>query len=134
MPNYIPTQDGLKKYREECKRQTKEKIISAINDLKKAKKEININAVARESGVSTVTIYKYKDLANEIKGYRDNVSKNAIKKRNNVSLMQLQVINEGLQLKVEELQKENEWLKKRIEVQNGEIQELRILKLNFKGD
>lgn len=134
MPNYIPTQDGLKKYREECKRQTKEKIISAINDLKKAKKEININAVARESGVSTVTIYKYKDLANEIKGYRDNVSKNAIKKRNNVSLMQLQVINEGLQLKVEELQKENEWLKKRIEVQNGEIQELRILKINDKGD
>lgn len=55
----------------------------------------------------------------------DKPSSSRIRKRQNTTLTQLEVINQGLERKVEELTKENEWIKKRIEVQNGEIQELK---------
>ncbi|MGE7763836.1 hypothetical protein [Peribacillus sp. NPDC096540] len=48
-----------------------------------------------------------------------------VKKRKNTTASQLEVINQGVEKKVEELAQENEWLKKRIEIQNGQIQELK---------
>lgn len=125
MPNYNPPQNGLNHYREQKKADTEQRIKSAFESLKSGKREVNINAVAKKAGVSTVTLYKYTELAKQIKGYRDKPSSPRVKKRQNTTLAQLDVINQGLERKIEELTKENEWLKKRNEVQNGEIQELK---------
>ncbi|WP_062354685.1 DUF6262 family protein [Bacillus kwashiorkori] len=125
MPNYNPPQTGLNRYREQKRAETEHKIKTAFESLKKGKKEVNINAVAKKAGVSTVTVYKYTELAEQIKKYRDKPASPRVKKRQNTTLAQLEVINQGLVRKIEELTKENEWLKKRIEIQNGEIQEMK---------
>jgi len=123
--NHNPSQKGLEKHRQAKKKESEAKIREAFESLKNAKKDVNINAVAKKAGLSNVTVYKYKELAEEIKNYRDKPSAPRIKKRQNVTVAQLQVINQGLEQKVEELQKENEWLKNRVEAQNGEIRKLK---------
>lgn len=120
MSNTQPNMGGLKKYQANKKEAVRHRIVLAIRKMKKEKKEINIRSVAKESGVSTVTIYKYTDLANQIKNLRD--KKNSqVKIRYTENYHQTEIINQGLQMKVDELLKENAFLKKRIEVQNGII-------------
>jgi thiamine pyrophosphate-dependent acetolactate synthase large subunit-like protein len=126
MPNYKPSQSGLERYRQNRKEETEQKIKEAIETLRKAKKPVNFNSVSQTAGLSTVTLYKYNELAELIRSYRDNHSVHQkIKKRVNVTVAQLEVINQGLERKVEELTEENKWLQKRIEFQNGEILELK---------
>ncbi len=120
MSNSQPNMGGLKKYQVNKKEAVRHRIVMAIRKMKKEKKEINIRSVAKESGVSTVTIYKYTDLANQIKNLRD--KKNSqVKIRYTENYHQIEIINQGLQMKVDELLKENAYLKKRIEIQNGII-------------
>lgn len=121
MANKTPLQDGLISYRKQRQIDTQTKIIEAFKSIKRSNKKMSINAVAKKSGISTVTIYKYPELADKIKGFRDGEPIKRIKKRSNVTISQLEIINQGLEMKIEELKKENEALRKRIEVQNGEI-------------
>lgn len=125
MANNNPLQEGLVEYRNRKKLDTQEKILKAFDSLKRNNSKVSISAVAKRADVSTVTIYKYPEIANKIKGYRDGETTKHIKKRKNITINQLEIINQGLELKIEELKKENQELKKRIEVQNGEIFELR---------
>lgn len=125
MSNHTPSQEGLKYYREQHQAETKRKILEAIDDLKLERKDVNICTVAKKAEISTVTLYKYKDLVENIRNIRDKRKPPQLKKYDKVGLEPLRVINDGLQLKVEELQMENGWLKKRIEFQNGQIHELR---------
>ncbi len=125
MPNKNPQQTGLEAYRNRCKENTFDNVRNAIQNLKKQKKAININAVAKEARVSNVTIYKYSELVDEINACKNQKIPRVNKMIKNINVNQMQVIIDGLEMKIEELQKENEWFKKRIEVQNGEIYELR---------
>ncbi len=124
MANKNPQQKGLDDYRKAKRIETANKIEEAILYLKKHRKPVNINSVSAQSGVSSVTIYKYPELVEKIKG-----TKTSIKERkpegNAQSVARMQVIIDGLKLKNDELLKENEQLKRRIEIQNGEIYELR---------
>ena len=125
MANNNPMQEGLVDYRNKKKLDTQEKILKAFDALKRSNSKVSISSVAKRADVSTVTIYKYPEIADKIKGYRDRETTKHIKKRKNITINQLEIINQGLELKIEELKKENQELKKRIEVQNGEIFELR---------
>lgn len=124
MANKQPQQGGLNDYRARKKQETVFKVEDAVNYLKEHRKPININSVAKQSGVSSVTIYKYPELIKLIKGSKTPVSHRRPEGNSN-NVAQMQVIIDGLKLKNEELIKENELLKKRIEIQNGEIYELR---------
>lgn len=121
MANKTPLQDGLVNYRKQIQTNTQAKIIEAFESIKRSNKKMSINSVAKKAGISTVTVYKYPELADKIKRFRDGESVKRIKKRSNVTVSQLDIINQGLEMKIEELKKENEALRKRIEVQNGEI-------------
>ena len=125
MPNPKPNLGGLKTYQVKKKEETIKKIKDAIKMLRKATKPINFKTVSEKSGVSTVTIYKYSDLADLVRHYRDGHSGKRIKRRINVTIAQLEVINEGLEMKAQELKKENNWYMNRIEVQNLELEFLR---------
>ncbi|MGL4912194.1 MAG: DUF6262 family protein [Romboutsia sp.] len=125
MANKSPVQDGLIDYRTQKQVDTQKRILEAFESLKRGKSNVSISAVAKKAGVSTVTIYKYTEIADKIKGIRDGETTKRVKKRNNVTINQLEIINQGLELKIEELKKENAELKKRIEVQNGQIFELK---------
>lgn len=125
MANKTPSQNGLIDYRRQRQIDTQNKIIEAFESIKRSTKKMSINSVAKKAGVSTVTVYKYPELADKIKGFRDGSPTKRIKKRSNVTINQLETINQGLEMKIEELKKENEALRKRIEVQNGEIFKLK---------
>ena len=125
MPNPKPNLVGLKKYHVKKKEETIKKVKDAVKTLRKATKPVNFKTVADKSGVSTVTIYKYSELVDLIKHYRDVNSGNCVKRRANVTIAQLEVINQGLEMKIQELRKENNWYMKRIEVQNLELEFLR---------
>lgn len=125
MPNNTPQQLGLESYRAKRKKNTFDSIRNAIQSLKKQRKVININSVAKEANISNVTIYKYPELIDEINIAKGQKSAKQRKSMKSANMAQMQVIIDGLEMRAEELQKENNWLKKRIEVQNGEIQELR---------
>lgn len=125
MANKSPVQDGLIDYRAQKQIDTQKRILEAFESLKRGKSNVSISAVAKKAGVSTVTIYKYPEIADKIKGIRDGETLKRVKKRNNVTTSQLEVINQGLELKIEELKKENKELKNRIEIQNGEIFKLK---------
>ncbi|KEI77744.1 hypothetical protein N452_03635 [Clostridium botulinum A2 117] len=125
MANKKPLQEGLAEYRSKRKLETQEKILRAFESLKRSNLKVSVSAVAKKAEVSTVTIYKYPEIADKIKWYRDGETVKRVKKRKNVTINQLEIINQGLELKIEELKKENQELKKRIEVQNGEIFELK---------
>ena len=125
MANKSPVQDGLIYYRIQKQMDTQKRILDAFESLKRGKSNVSISAVAKKAGVSTATIYKYPEIADKIKGIRDGETTKRVKKRNNVTINQLEIINQGLELKIEELKKENAELKKRIEVQNGQIFELK---------
>ncbi|MFL0198821.1 hypothetical protein ACJDU8_25200 [Clostridium sp. WILCCON 0269] len=121
MANKTPSQNGLIDYRKQRQIDTQNKIIEAFESIKRSNKKMSINSVAKKAGVSTVTVYKYHELAEKIKGFRDGIHTKRIKKRSNVTVNQLEIINQGLEMKIEELKRENEALRKRIEVQNGEL-------------
>lgn len=125
MANKTPLQDGLMNYRKQRQIDTQTKIVEAFETIKRSNKKMSISLVAKKAGISTVTIYKYPELADKIKGFRDGEPVKRIRKRSNVTISQLEIINQGLEMKIEELKKENEALRKRIEVQNGEIFKLR---------
>lgn len=124
MANKQPQQSGLNDYRARKKQETVYKVEDAVKYLKAHRKPVNINSVANQSGVSSVTIYKYPELVKMIKSSKPSMSQRKPEGNNN-SVAQMQVIIDGLKLKNEELLKENELLKKRVEIQNGEIYELR---------
>lgn len=123
--NKNPVQKGLAAYRENKKLETDKKIEDAIAFLKKHHKPININSVANQAGVSSVTIYKRPELASKIKSCRSRTVRNRKIEGLSPNLAQMQVVIDGLKMKNEELVKENALLKQRISVQNGEIFELR---------
>ena len=125
MANKSPIQEGLIDYRTQKQVDTQKRILEAFESLKRGKSNVSISAVAKKAGISTVTIYKYPEIADKIKGIRDGEITQRVKKRNNVTINQLEIINQGLEIKIEELKKENAELKKRIEVQNGQIFELK---------
>lgn len=58
---------GLKKYQEEKKFETENKVYDAIKNIKKGKKIITYGLVAEKSGVSKSTLYKNKKLKEKIK-------------------------------------------------------------------
>ena len=124
MPNPKPNLGGLKKYQVKKKEETIKKVRDAVKALRKKTRPVNFKTVSEKSGVSTVTIYKYSELVELIRYYRDGNSGH-VKKRNNVTIAQLELINEGLEMKLQELKKENNWYMKRIEVQNLELEFLR---------
>lgn len=124
MANKQPQQSGLNSYRARKKQETVSRVEDAVKYLKEHRKTVNINSVANQSGVSSVTIYKYPELIKLIKGSKSTASRPRPEGNSN-NVAQMQVIIDGLRLKNEELIKENELLKKRIEIQNGEIYELR---------
>ena len=125
MPNPTPTLGGLREYQVKRKEETIKKVKDAVKALKKTTKSVNFRTVSEKSGVSTVTIYKYSELVDLVNHYRNGYSEKRVKRRNNVTIAQLEVINEGLAMKVQELKKENNWYMKRIEVQNLELEFLK---------
>lgn len=125
MPNAKPNLAGLREYQVKKKEATIKKVRNAVRALRKATRPVNFKTASEKSGVSTVTIYKYSELVNLIRHYRDGHSKNRVKRRTNVTITQLEVINDGLVMKIQELKKENNWYRKRIEVQNLELEFLR---------
>jgi len=125
MPNAKPNLVGLKEYQFKKKEETIRKVKDAVKALRKATKPINFKTVSERSRISTVTIYKYSELVDLIMKYRDGHSGKRVKRRTNVTIAQLEVINEGLEMKIQELKKENNWYMKRIEVQNLELEFLR---------
>lgn len=125
MPNPKPNLGGLREYQIKAKEETIKKVRDAVKALRKATKPINFKTVSERSGVSTVTIYKYSELVDLVSHYRNGNSGKRVKRRTNVTIAQLEVINEGLEMKIQELKKENDWYMKRIEVQNLELEFLR---------
>jgi len=125
MPNPKPNLAGLKKYQIDKKEETIINVRHAVRALRKMTKPINFKTVSEKSGVSTVTIYKYPELVDLITHYRDGNSGKRIKRRTNVTIAQLEAINEGLEMKIQELTKENNWYRKRIEMQNLDLEFLR---------
>lgn len=103
--NNNPIQKGLVDYRNKKKLDTQKKILKAFDALKRSNSKVSISAIAKKAGVSTVTIYKYPEIADKIKGYRDGEITKHIKKRKNITINQLEIINQGLELKIEELKK-----------------------------
>ena len=125
MPNPKPNLGGLREYQIKTKEETIKKVRDAVKVLRKATKPINFKTVSEKSGVSTVTIYKYSELVDLVSQYRNSNSRKRIKRRINVTIAQIEVINDGLEMKIQELKKENNWYMKRIEVQNLELEFLR---------
>lgn len=125
MPNPTPTLGGLREYQVKRKEETIKKVRDAVKVLKKTAKSVNFKTVSEKSGVSTVTIYKYSELVDLVNHYRNGYSEKRVKRRSNVTIAQIEVINEGLAMKVQELKKENNWYMKRIEVQNLELEFLK---------
>jgi len=54
---------GLNRYKEQKKIETEQKIKDAFESLKRNKKDVNINSIAKMAGISAVTVYKYSELA-----------------------------------------------------------------------
>ena len=133
MPNPKPNLGGLRKYQVKKKGDTIKKVRDAVKALRKATNPINFKTVSEKSGVSTVTIYKYPELVDLIRHYRDGCLGKRVKRRINITIAQLEVINEGLEMKIQELIKENNWYKKRIEAQNQELEFLRKKIVTFRA-
>lgn len=57
--------EGLKRQEEQRKEETKNKILEAIEKLKKKKEIINFSRIAKESGISRNTLYTYSDFIGE---------------------------------------------------------------------
>jgi|GEM_PF-2994704 len=57
--------EGLKRQEEQRKEETKNKILEAIEKLKKKKEKINFSRISKESGISRNTLYTYRDFIGE---------------------------------------------------------------------
>ncbi|AXH16491.1 hypothetical protein CP985_13455 [Malaciobacter mytili LMG 24559] len=57
--------EGLKRQEEQRKEDTKNKILEAIEKLKKKKEKINFSRISNESGISRNTLYTYRDFIGE---------------------------------------------------------------------
>jgi Family of unknown function (DUF6262) len=87
------------------------KVTEALKRLKKAKKPINIQMVAREAGISRKTLYNREDLKvliEETKSLMNDVSKSEIKKSSSGKLNEQRI--KGLREKNKELQSEKQEL------------------------
>lgn len=59
--------EGLREHQEQSKKETFDKVIKAISNLKKSKKKITYKTVAEKAGISESTLYKYDELKERIR-------------------------------------------------------------------
>lgn len=122
MSNYNRT-EHLKELHEKRRAITKEKVDKAIQRLIKAKKFINFNSVANESGVTKKTLYDNKDIRERIEALRQQQSQvptpSEIKREmddNNKD-----AIIASLRRKIKKLENENKQLKEQVKVSYADI-------------
>jgi len=128
MPNQKPNQKGLHSFREKRRKDIVELVTKTVSNFVRAKKDVNFNSISKKTGVSAPTLYKIEEVRGLIGKYR-NQKTNAIlqnaKSSNCIPNDEASVYIEALKKNNNDLRAENVRLKKRIEYQNSEIQQLK---------
>lgn len=122
MSNYNRT-EHLKELHSKRKAITQEKVDNAIQRLIKAKKAINFNSVASESGITKKTLYDNNEFRERIGNLRHQQSQvptpSQIKREMNDN--NKDAIIASLKRKIKKLEEENKELKEQIKINYAEI-------------
>lgn len=122
MSNYNRT-EHLKELHSKRKAMTQEKVDKAIQRLIKAKKAINFNSVASESGVTKKTLYDNKDIRERIETLRYQQSQvptpSQVKREMNDN--NKDAIIASLKRKIKKLEEENKELKEQLKVNYADL-------------
>ena len=122
MTNYNRTKQ-LKSLHSKRRALTQEKVDEAIQQLIKAKKSINFNSVANESGITKATLYNNKDIRARIEILREQQSQvptpSQVKREMNDN--NKDAIIASLKRKIKRLEEENKELKEQVKINYAEI-------------
>lgn len=124
MANKNPNSEGLKQYQALKRQNTIDKVNKAIKTLKSKNRTVNFNSIKEVSGVSLPTLYKINEIRKLIEEYRSNKTISTHRKKTYAD-GEAELLISILEEKVREKDKEISSLKKRIERQNWEIEQLK---------
>lgn len=122
MSNYNRS-EHLKELHSKRKVMTQERVDKAIQRLIKAKKAINFNSVATESGVTKKTLYDNKDIRERIETLRHQQSQvpTPAQVKREMDDNNKDAIIASLKRKIKKLEEENKQLKEQVKINYADI-------------
>ena len=122
MTNYDRSEQ-LKRLHEQRRAKTEQRVDEAIKRLIKARKAINFNSVANESGVSKATLYNNKEIKERIEELRLQQSKvpTPSQVKREMDDNNKDAIIASLKRKIKKLEEENKRLKEQVKISYADI-------------
>lgn len=115
--------EQLKQLHEERKVKTQQKVDEAIKRLIKARKTINFNSIANESGITKATLYNTPNIKERIEGLRLQQSKvptpSQVKRQMDDNNKDAMIAS--LKRRIKKLQEENKELREQLKVSYADI-------------
>lgn len=112
---------GLIKHAEMKKKQTMDKVDSAIRKITISKGNVNFNSVSQTSGVSKAYLYKNAEIRKRIEELRKQINKTTKYSKKEMTESSKDIVIAAKNKKIYELEKENKDLKEQLMVLKGKL-------------